>query len=159
MRILFVSPYFYPEPNMFMGLPFAKALAERGHQVEALTGFPNYPGGKIYDGYRIRPLQREVLDGIPVIRVAMYPSHDSSSLRRIITYSSFAFSASTIGTAVVKSADVAYITSGPATNALAGIALQIFRRIPFVFDIKDLWPDALTATGMFTNRFGYWLAD
>ena len=77
-----------------MGLPFAKELVRRGHKVEVLTGFPNYPGGKVYDGYRISPLQREVMEGIPVIRVPLYPSHDRSAIRRITTYTTFAFSAS-----------------------------------------------------------------
>ena len=113
MRILFVTNFFQPEPNFFMGLPFAKELVRRGHKVEVLTGFPNYPGGKVYDGYRISPLQREVMEGIPVIRVPLYPSHDRSAIRRITTYTTFAFSASTIGAVVVKPADVAYITQGP----------------------------------------------
>ena len=132
MRILFVAFYFQPEPNFFMGLPFAQELVKRGHQVEVLTGFPNYPGGKVYEGYRIRPLQREVLEGIPVIRVPLYPSHDVSSLRRIASYTSFAISASTIGTAAVKPADIAYICQGPATLGLPGFVLWILRRIPFV---------------------------
>jgi glycosyltransferase involved in cell wall biosynthesis len=157
MRILFVTNFFQPEPNFFMGLPFAKELARRGHKVEVLTGFPNYPGGKLYDGYKIRPLQREVMDGIPVIRVPLYPSHDRSAVRRIATYATFALSASTIGTAAVSSADVAYVTQGPASIGLPGFILKLFRRIPFVYDIKDLWPDALSATGMLTNRSAVWM--
>ena len=73
MRILFLTQWFDPEP-MFKGLGFAKALRERGHDVEILTGFPNYPEGNVYPGYRIRTLQREVMGGIPVIRVPLTPA-------------------------------------------------------------------------------------
>lgn len=158
MRILFVAHFFQPEPNFFMGLPFAKELAKRGHEVEVLTGFPNYPGGKVFEGYRIRPLQREVLEGIPVIRVPLYPSHDTSGFRRTVSYASFAFSASTIGAALVKPADVAYICQGPATLGLPGAVLRVLRGIPFVYDLKDLWPDGPEATGMFTNQVAVWVA-
>ena len=65
MRILFIAHYFQPEPNFFIALPFAKKLVEFGHEVEVLTGFPNYPGGRVFEGYHIRPLQREVLEGVP----------------------------------------------------------------------------------------------
>ncbi|RKY10264.1 MAG: glycosyltransferase WbuB [Planctomycetota bacterium] len=157
MKILFVTHFFQPEPNFFYGLPFAKKLVELGHKVEVLTGFPNYPAGKIYDGYKVKFLQREVMDGIPVNRVPLYPSHDQSSLKRIANYSSFAFTASTIGAAIVKSADVAFIGQGPTTIGLPGIILKYLRRIPYVYYIQDLWPDCLDATGMFTNKAGIWM--
>ena len=118
MRILMLTQWFDPEPT-FKGLAFAKALRERGHEVEILTGFPNYPGGKVYTGYRIRPFQREVMEGIPVIRVPLYPSHDTSAIRRVASYATFALSAATIGTAAVKPADVMYVYHPPATVALA----------------------------------------
>ena len=60
---------------MFKGLAFEKAL-RRGHEVQVLTGFPNYPGGKLYEGYRHRPVMREIRDGNIVTRVWLYPSHD-----------------------------------------------------------------------------------
>ncbi|HBO68654.1 MAG TPA: glycosyltransferase WbuB [Deltaproteobacteria bacterium] len=158
MRILFLTQWFDPEP-MFKGLAFAKALRERGHDVEILTGFPNYPGGKVYPGYRIRIFQREIMEGIPVLRVPLYPSHDTSAIRRIANYSTFALSAATIGAAAVKPADVMYVYHPPATVALPAILIHGMRRIPFVYDIQDLWPDTLNATGMVGNRFLLGLAD
>ena len=151
MRILFISQWFAPEP-FFKGLPFARALRDRGHEVEVLTGFPNYPGGRLHPGYRIRPYQCEIMDGIPVHRVPLYPSHDQSAIRRIANYASFALSAATIGPAVVRKADVAYVYHPPATVAMPAVALRILRGIPFVYDIQDLWPDTLAATGMLRNR-------
>src|SRR6187551_3181899 len=85
MRILYLTQWFEPEPA-FKGLAFAKALVERGHEVEVVTGFPNYPIGKVYPGYRVRAYQREVIDGIVVHRVPLYPSHDRSSFRRGLNY-------------------------------------------------------------------------
>ncbi|MGD0596392.1 MAG: glycosyltransferase family 4 protein [Sedimentisphaerales bacterium] len=144
---------------MFKGLPFARELLKLGHEVEVLTGFPNYPEGKIYKGYKIRFLQRETIDGVSVIRVPLYPSHDRSGLRRFLNYVSFALSATIIGPWVVKKADVAYVYHPPATIGFPAAMIKLLRGIPFVYDVQDLWPDTLTATGMFTNKLGLWLVD
>jgi glycosyltransferase involved in cell wall biosynthesis len=152
MRILMVSQWFTPEP-IFKGLPFAKALRDRGHDVQVLTGFPNYPEGKLYPGYRQRLLRRETMEGIPVLRVPLYPSHDESAFRRAANYASFAISAASIGLFAVKPADVMYVYHPPATVAFPAIAIGWMRRIPFVYDIQDLWPDTLGSTGMMDNGF------
>ena len=153
MRILFIAHYFQPEPNFFFGLPFAKELARRGHDVQVLTGFPNYPGGKIYQGYQTRLLQKEEMDGIPIMRVPLYPSHDQSSIKRILCYASLSLSASTIGALSIPPADVAYIV-GPPTLGLPGRIMDLFHGIPFLYHIQDLWPDSLSSTGMFNSPFG-----
>jgi colanic acid biosynthesis glycosyl transferase WcaI len=158
MRILFITQWFQPE-SFFKGLPFAKELLKLGHEVEVLTGFPNYPDGKIYNGYKLRFLQRETIDGVSVIRVPLYPSHDKSGWRRFLNYVSFAFSAAIIGPWVVKKADVAYVYHPPATVGFPAAVIKLLRRIPFVYDIQDMWPDTLTATGMFNNKPGLWLVD
>ena len=158
MRILLITQWFQPE-LIFKGLPFAKELSKLGHEVEVLTGFPNYPEGKIYKGYKIRLLQRETMDGIPVIRVPLYPSHDKSGFGRFINYVSFALSAAIIGPWAVKKADVAYVYHPPATVGLPAIIFRMLKRTPFVYDIQDLWPDTLIATGMFRNKLGLWLVD
>ncbi len=142
-----------------MGLPFAKKLVERGHQVEVLTGFPNYPAGEIFEGYHVKLLQREILDGVSVIRVPLYPSHDRSAMKRILCYSSLAVSQSTIGPFVVKPADVAYVSQGPATIGFPAWILKLVRRIPFVYNIQDLWPDVLLSSGMFYSNIGFKLVD
>lgn len=150
MRILLLSQWFDPEPT-FKGLAFARELVKLGHQVEVLTGFPNYPGGKVYPGYRVRLLQRENIDGISIIRVPLYPSHDTSSIKRIFNYVSFAISAALLGPLFVKQADVVYVYHPPATVALPAFMLRFLRGMPFVYDIQDLWPDTLKASGMLTN--------
>jgi glycosyltransferase involved in cell wall biosynthesis len=152
MRVLILSQWFDPEPA-FKGLNFARELVKQGHQVEVLTGFPNYPGGKLYPGYRVALFRREVIDGISVIRVPLYPSHDASAVKRVLNYASFALSAALLGPFLVKRAHVLYAYHPPATIAMPAIALRLLRGIPYVYDVMDLWPDTLAATGMVTNRF------
>ncbi len=151
MRILLLSQWFQPEP-FFKGLPFAGALRDRGHEVEVLTGFPNYPGGHLYPGYKVKSHQREVMDGIGVIRVPLYPSHGTSVIGRIANYASFALCAATTGTVLTRPADVVYVYHPPGTVGLPAIIHRLLKGIPFVYDIQDLWPDTLSATGMFNNR-------
>jgi glycosyltransferase involved in cell wall biosynthesis len=151
VRILLLSQWFEPEPS-FKGLDFARELVRRGHDTEVLTGFPNYPGGRVYPGYSIRLRRRETIEGIPVTRVALYPSHDRSGLRRAANYLSFAAAAATIGAASVARADVVYVYHPPATIALPAMVLKALRGMPFVLDIQDLWPDTLAATGMVASR-------
>lgn len=150
MRVLIVSQWFQPEPH-FKGLEFAKALRGKGHEVEVLTGFPNYPGGKVYNGYRVRAVQKENMDGIPVTRGYLYPSHDRSAVRRIANYLSFAFSTTLLVFARARP-DVVYVYTPPMTAALAPVALRLIRGVPFVCDVQDLWPDTLAATGMVRSR-------
>lgn len=146
MRILMITQWFDPEPT-FKGLLFARELQKLGHEVEVLTGFPNYPGGKVYPGYRIKPFQREVVEGVPVLRVPLYPSHDQSGVRRAANYLSFAVSAS-VGGLFLRRPDVAYVYHPPATVSLPALVLRALKGVPFVYDIQDLWPDTLAATGM-----------
>lgn len=151
MKILLLTQWFDPEPT-FKGLAFAKELKRQGHEVQVLTGFPNYPSGKIYDGYKLKLYQREEIEGISILRVALYPNHDSSALRRILNYISFAFMAMLFGIFVTKKADVIYAYHPPLTVGLAATLIKFFRRTPIVYDIQDMWPDTLKATGMLNNN-------
>ncbi|MGL4830710.1 MAG: glycosyltransferase family 4 protein [Vibrio sp.] len=150
MKILLLTQWFDPEPT-FKGLLFAQALREQGHEVEVLTGFPNYPGGKVYDGYKISLYQKEIMDGIVVHRVPLYPSHDSSALKRVFNYISFATSSFLVGLIKTKKIDVIYSYHPPLTTSLSALLLSFFKIVPFVVDIQDLWPDTLAATGMIKN--------
>jgi len=147
MRVLLLSLYFDPEPYL-KGLSFAKELVRQGHEVEVLTGFPNYPGGKIYPGYRMRLVQRELMEGIPVIRVPLYMSHDSSGLKRMVTYLSFGLSAGLLGPWLVRKPDVIYVYYGHGTTVIGALGVSLLRGAPYVLDIQDLWPDTITSSGM-----------
>ncbi len=150
MRILILSQWFQPEPFL-KGLPLATALRDRGHDVEVLTGFPNYPGGRLYHGYQIRPWKRESINGIRVNRVPLYPSHDLSGARRILNYLSFGVSASVLGPWLVQRSDVVFVYN-LITLIMAARMLHLFRGCRIVLDVQDLWPESVTSSGMLRNR-------
>lgn len=151
MKILIVTQWFDPEPT-FKGLLFAKELVKAGHQVEVITGFPNYPGGKLYDGYSIKFHSKEVIDSVIIHRVPLYPAHDNSVIKRITNYISFAASSCLCGLFSVSKPDVIYSYHPPLTTALSATLISMIRRVPLVVDIQDLWPDTLAATGMLNNK-------
>ena len=150
IRVLLLTQWFDPEPT-FKGLVFALELVRQGFEVEVLTGFPNYPGGKVYPGYHIKLLQREVIDGVQVTRVPLYPNHDHSAIKRVLNYASFAASSLVYGLFVARRADVIYAYHPPLTVGITASLIRLFRRIPVVYDIQDMWPDTLRATGMLNN--------
>lgn len=150
-RILLLTQWFDPEPT-FKGLLFAKELQAMGYQVDVLTGFPNYPGGKLYPGYKMRLLQREVIDGINVTRVPLYPDHGKSALKRIFNYASFAMTSLFYALFFAKRPDVIYAYHPPLSIGIVAAVVRLFRRVPVVYDIQDMWPDTLRATGMLQNE-------
>jgi glycosyltransferase involved in cell wall biosynthesis len=151
LRILYMTQWFEPEPA-FKGIGFAKALKERGHDIRVVTGFPNYPRGKVYPGYRIRPFRREQRDGIVVDRLLLFPSHSRSAAGRVLNYVSFGLSLFAYGIFAAGRADVVYAYHPPLTVALAAAAVGAIRRRPVVVDIQDLWPDTLASTGMMGGK-------
>lgn len=161
MNILLLTQLFQPEPAHLKGLSFAKELAGRGHHVEVLTGFPNYPSGRLYEGYRMRPWAREYLDGVRVTRVAVFPSHDNRSLHRLATYASLALLATALGPALLdlRRFDVVHVYEGPITLVLPALAFQMIARVPYVLDVQDLWPESAESSGMLRSGWGLKLVD
>lgn len=151
MRALLLSQWYPPEPDIKSHL-IARGLAARGHRVTSITGFPNYPSGELYDGYRLRVRQVETLDGVRVVRVPLYPDHGRALVPRIANYASFALASSTVGLAFSGPADVMWIYQGPLTIGVPTLAISAARRIPFVLGIHDVWPEILAATGMLRSR-------
>lgn len=147
MRILLVSQWYDPEPN-FKAAPLGSSLAQRGHAVTALTGFPNYPYGRIYPGYRQRLWQIERRGGVRVVRVPLYPDHSRAPVRRALHYLSYAASASVIGTALAGPADVMWVYHPPMTAAIPAWWIGLLRRAPFILEIQDIWPETLEVTEM-----------
>lgn len=150
IRILLLTQWFDPEPT-FKGMVFARQLIQQGFDVEVLTGFPNYPGGKIYAGYKLKLIQREFIDGVNITRVPLYPSHDHGAIGRIFNYISFAAAALFYGLFGAKRPDVIYAYHPPLTVGITAALIKFFRRVPIVYDIQDMWPDTLRATGMLSN--------
>lgn len=150
-RLIMLTQWFDPEPTL-KGAKFAQRLHDLGFDVEVVTGFPNYPGGTVYPGYRIKPIQRETIGDVAVTRLALYPSHDSSKVDRILNYISFFASAVCYLTFAARKADVIYVYHPPLTVGIAAVVSQFFRSAPIVLDVQDLWPDTLRATGMICNH-------
>ncbi len=146
-RLILLTQWFDPEPT-FKGILFARALRDRGYDVEVVTGFPNYPGGKVYPGYKLRVIQKEDQDGIRITRLPLYPSHDKSVVGRLLNYLSFSFTAALYLTFFARRADIMYVYHPPLTVSIAAAFANLIRRTPMVVDIQDLWPDTLAATGM-----------
>lgn len=151
MRILIHSYFYHPEP-IWMPHELAVSLARRGHDVQVVTGFPSYPQGKLYDGYRQRPWKRETIDGIPVLRLPLMVDHSRSSLRRILSYGSFMASSCVMGTLGIRPADVMYVWHPPLSVGVSAWTMGMMRRIPFVYAVNDLWPEAILATGMVRSK-------
>lgn len=150
-RILIVTQWFDPEPTL-KGLAFARELQHQGFDVDVVTGFPNYPGGKVYPGYSIKLFQKEEVDGLRIARVPLYPSHGRSGVKRALNYLTFAFSAAVYALFFVRRPSLIYVYHPPLTAAAAANLVGLLRRTPVVCDIQDLWPDTLQATGMLRSE-------
>lgn len=153
LHILFISQWYAPELGDG-GVPrgIATALRDHGHQVEVLTGLPNYPEGRLYPGYRVRPYQCEELDALTVHRAPLYLSHDTNARRRAANYLSFAASSTAVGLSRIRRADISVVYSSPITAALPAMALRAMRRIPYVLLIQDMWPQSVTASEFLSDR-------
>ena len=152
MRILLVSYIFQPEPSFVRGLAFARELVNRGHDVHVLTGFPNYPSGRIYEGYRLRWTQLERVAGVPVTRVALYPSHDRSGMRRSLSYISLALSEAAHALAFKDRFDISHVYLGPVTQLWPAQLLRRLHGTRVIADVQDLWPESVLNSGMMKSR-------
>ncbi len=152
MRVLILSQYYAPEP-VPKPAELAEYLQSRGHRVSVLTGFPNYPSGRLYDGFRLALWQREQIRGVPVLRAFEYPYHGHVKLGRMLNYASFMASAMVAALALRK-VDVIYVYHPPLTIGLAARVLGWRVRAPFVYDVQDIWPEAAVASGFL--REGRW---
>lgn len=151
MRIVVVSQWFPPE-KAAIPADIARGLASSGHEVTVLTGFPNYPTGRIYEGWRVRPVHQTSQDGYAVRRVVLYPSHDRSAVRRVANYSSFATSAAVLGARALRRANVVYVYHPPLTTAAGPWLARRRHGVPYVLHVQDLWPDSVVHSGMLEGR-------
>src|SRR5713226_3569420 len=139
-----------------MGAPAARAAelsrhwARDGHDVTVLTGFPNHPTGIVPLEYRRRfrrLVARERMDGVSVVRTWLFPFPNRKAYERMLNYSSFCASAASTGLFLSRP-DVVIATSPQLLVGLSGWWLARCKRVPFVFEVRDLWPESLTAVGV-----------
>jgi len=156
-----LTQWFDPEPGP-AAVPgvLARGLAGRGHGVRVLTGFPNYPRGTVYDGYRQRVRHVETPSpGVEVRRVPLYPSHDGSAVRRAVNYLSFAGSAATQVSSYLGAADAVWVYNSPATTSAVARPLERRRKRPYLLHVRDVWPDSVLGSNMLRTGLAHRMAD
>ena len=153
MHILFLSNYFPPEVNAPATRlhEHARQWVADGHTVDVLTSVPNFPEGEVYDGYENR-LTEEERDGIRVTRVPMYISPNEGVIQRVLSYVSFMLSACWYA-GRLPTLDVLVATSPQFFAALAGYVVARRKDVPFVLEIRDLWPESIVAVGAMSRNF------
>jgi glycosyltransferase involved in cell wall biosynthesis len=148
VRILFLTENFPPEVNAAATRVYERAVywAKWGHAVTVLTSAPNFPEGKLFPGYANRWRQRETVDGIEVVRVKTYMTANQGVVLRTLDFLSFMGSAFVQGL-FLERPDIVVATSPQFFAAVGGWAIADVRRLPFVFELGDLWPRSIIAVG------------
>lgn len=150
MKILFISQLYDPEYSI-KGHALMKHWVDQGHEVEVITTFPNYPVGKVYDGYKVKLVDENYEDQVKITRVWSHISHSKSKLSRAWSYISFTLMA-LLFALKSKKVSVVYTYHPQSTTGLIGMLMTLFKRVPYITDVQDLWPDSLAATGLGSNK-------
>ncbi len=152
MHVLFLTQFYWPEVRTYpINLAaLAEDLQREGQEVTVITGFPNHPFGRIYDGYRMRPWQWDNVKGVHVLRVPLFPDHSLSVIKRALSYSSFALSATLIGSFLTRknNVDVIFVYLPPLTIGVPATLLKRIHHAPIVYWMTDLWPENLVSAGI-----------
>lgn len=154
MRLLVVTQYFWPENFRINDL--VTEFVRRGHEVTVLTGWPNYPDGKVFDAYRQQPERFTVFEGAEVIRAPLIP-RGRGGLRLVLNYLSFALLASVWGTwklRGLKFEAVLVYEPSPITVGIPGMVMRAMKRAPMALWVLDLWPETLEAVGVVKSQWG-----
>ncbi|HIF9202284.1 TPA: glycosyltransferase family 4 protein [Photobacterium damselae] len=148
MHILFLTDNFLPEGNAPATRTYEHAIrwVSKGHKVTVITCAPNFPEGKVFDGFKNKLYDVSELDGIRVVRVKTYITANEGFVKRILDYMSFMVTGFFAGL-FQKKPDVIVATSPQFFCACAGWALSAVRRKPFIFELRDIWPASITAVG------------
>lgn len=152
MHILFLSDNFPPEVNAPASRTFehCREWVKVGHRVTVITCNPNFPQGRLFAGHRNRLLpRRETVEGIEVVRVWSYITANEGFVKRVLDYLSFAFTAFLAG--LRERPDVIVATSPQFFTTLAGAGLSMIKNRPWIFEVRDLWPESIAAVGAMRN--------
>ena len=152
VRVLVVTQYYRPEigapPNRLGS--FVDGLVAAGHDVEVVCEQPNHPAGVFFPGFGGRPLFTEHEQGATIRRLWVATSRRKTTARRLAFYATFAAGAG-IAALIVRRPHVVFVSSPPLPGALMVAAAARARRIPYVLDVRDLWPAAAEALGEISN--------
>ena len=159
MRILFLTDNFIPENNApaIRTFEHAKRWVARGADVTILTGAPNFPSGVLFEGYRNALWQSEIIQGIKVVRVWTFMVPNRGVLLRLLDFMSFMISSLLVGL-FLKKPDVIIGTSPQFFTVVSAWVLAKCKRCPFIFEIRDIWPDSVFAVDLKVARFLVYLA-
>jgi colanic acid biosynthesis glycosyl transferase WcaI len=152
MKILIITPYFYPEN--FRINDFAFKMSKRGHSIAVLTGMPNYPEGKFFGKYRI--LKKETFNNVEIYRVPIIPRGNSNKINLFINYLSFLISGIIFGPFLLRSFKpnlIFAINYTPPSASIIGYIMGKIYNAPLYLWIQDLWPESLTATNTIKSKF------
>lgn len=154
MHILFLTDNFPPEGNAPATRTYehAREWVKLGHKVTIITGAPNFPEGKVFDGYKNNWYSKSDLDGIEVRRVKTYITANEGFIKRILDFISFMLTSFVAGL-FVKKPDVIVGTSPQFFTAVSAWALSAVRFKPFIFELRDIWPASITAVGAMKDSF------
>jgi glycosyltransferase involved in cell wall biosynthesis len=154
MRILYFTQYFPPEvgATQTRAWEMCRYLVEQGHHVTVVTEVPNHPSGIIPPSYRGRLSERRTESGIDVLRLWVWASPDKTFRSRMQFYLSYMGMAAFAGSLSKGKYDLVYATSPPLFVGAAGMVTALTRRIPFVFEVRDLWPESAVALGELSSR-------
>ncbi|MCJ8208578.1 glycosyltransferase family 4 protein [Mucilaginibacter sp. RS28] len=151
MRILIVSQYFWPEKFRINDL--AVGLKEKGHEVEVLTGKPNYGKTTFYEGYSFLNKSRETWNDIKIHRAALIPRHKANNIDLVFNYLSFALFGSIKAFFLKGRYDKIFVfVPSPIISGVPAIVLKRRKKIPIYFWVQDLWPESVTATTDIKNK-------
>ena len=149
MRVLFLTPTFSPETGARAARVFelTKRLAAAGHEVRVLTAMPNYPTGRVFDGYRGKLRTVEDVEGVRVVRTGIWASNSPRALPRLSSYLSFALSALLLGAWRLGRQDVVIFESPPLPQVPVGLAIGRITRAKVVMSVADIWPGVALRLG------------
>jgi colanic acid biosynthesis glycosyl transferase WcaI len=150
MQILYVSQYFPPEVNApaIRVFELAKEWVRLDHDVTVLTGFAHHPTGVKSSEDQGVLTRRELVDGIDVLRTYVYATPNAGVLKRMLSYVSFMVSATLVGLCGLSRPHVVIATSPQLLCGVAGYFLARLMRVPFVFEVRDLWPETMIAVNV-----------
>ena len=152
MKVLMLCEHYVPEEFNLHHHELTTGLLAKGHDVTMLTAFPHYREDRIFDGYRGKVFQREIIDGVKVIRTWVYVTPKRSLLRRLANFASFCISSLVFGLFAVERMDVIHTTLPPLPLGITGFVLAKTKHARLVISLQDIYPQAAVELGLLTNR-------
>ncbi|MCR8632416.1 glycosyltransferase family 4 protein [Paenibacillus radicis (ex Xue et al. 2023)] len=154
MKIAVICHYFYPE----IGAPsarlfeMAKRWVDHGHEVSVITCFPNHPTGRIPSEYRGKSFMVEIVEGIKIYRNYVYATPNEGFVKKTLGHLSFMVSSVVLSMFRIEKPDIVIVSSPTLFSVVSGYLYSVFKKTPYIFEVRDLWPDAIVKLGILKSR-------